>query len=81
MGRHLLGGGSLVQAAKEMGLHHAMVGATLATHWTFPQAIRQAIAKHHDMECRGRYPIVMGVHLANNMSHALQHVQCDDERL
>lgn len=62
----------LVQAENaELGLDHAMVGAALARHWNFPEPIRQAIAEHHDTSHPALDTMVMVVHAADSLAHAM----------
>jgi putative nucleotidyltransferase with HDIG domain len=56
-----------------LGIDHAEVGGLLAAHWRFPQVIVDAIRRHH--EASGELPdsFVDALHLADNITHALDY--------
>lgn len=66
----------LVEAEREvLGFDHAAAGAALASRWSFPREIVDAVALHHapqaDPESGGQATLVDVVHLANILAHAL----------
>jgi len=70
--RHRADDMQMVEAEKaELGLDHAMVGAAMARHWNFPEPIRQVIARHHDTDRPALDTMVMVVHAADSLAHAL----------
>jgi putative nucleotidyltransferase with HDIG domain len=54
-----------------LGIDHAVVGATLAQHWKFPDPIQCAIAHHHAPLPGDLGDIPSVVHVANAIVHAL----------
>lgn len=62
-----------------LGLDHALVGAALAQHWKFPQAICLAVAQHHAGDVPDLQPLTQLVHLADALAHALGFSGDDDE--
>jgi putative nucleotidyltransferase with HDIG domain len=51
---------------------HAGVGALLADHWNFPQALRDAIAYHHCPGCAGdNVRLASIVHIADILAHVV----------
>ena len=73
----------LMQAEVQLlGLHHGQVGALLARHWHFPEAIVAAVEHHHrpPAPAPGSGVNLIGlVHLGDAMAHALDLAGRDDE--
>ena len=61
-----------------IGIDHAQVGSALAAYWKFPEAIQQAVAEHHAIECLEAGGLPLAVHLANAVALALDLAGVDD---
>lgn len=66
-----------------LALDHTQVGAMIASHWRFPEAVVQAITQHHaPTAARAPGPLASMadvVHVADAMTHALDLSHCDNE--
>lgn len=57
---------TFVEAERELfGFDHADVGAAVAEKWCFPEEVRDAIARHHEVSVSDPTPILDAVKLAN----------------
>jgi putative nucleotidyltransferase with HDIG domain len=57
---------TFVEAERELfGTDHAAVGGAMARHWKFPDAITEAIERHHDAELKESTPVIDAVVTAN----------------
>jgi len=63
-----------------LGFDHATIGLALADYWSFPGAMRDAIALHHSPREDGVVDIPVLVHVAEAMAHALD-VNGDEDEL
>jgi len=61
-----------------LGIDHAMVGLALAGHWKFPLEMQLAIGNHHAPEA-GHSPLILLVHVADSIVHALDLALDEDE--
>ena len=62
-----------------LGLDHMAVGAALARHWKFPDAMVQAIALHHGAQDEGVPPLALLVQAADAIAHALGFSKDEDD--
>ena len=54
-----------------MGVDHVLAGVVLADHWNFSDAMKSAIACHHQPDAPGAGVLATIVHVANAIVHAL----------
>jgi putative nucleotidyltransferase with HDIG domain len=65
---------------KVLGICHAQVGALVAAHWRFPEAVVLAIASHHQpAAAAGAASVADVVHVCDAMAHGLAMGQDDSE--
>ncbi len=70
----------LLQAERAvLGLDHAEVGAALARHWNFPQAMQLAVAGHHTPEIAGASRLALVILAADAIAHALDMSKHEDD--
>lgn len=62
-----------------LGIDHALIGEVLTERWHFPPLICNVIAHHHDPD--GAEPLACVVHLADAITHALDLVGDENERV
>lgn len=73
-------GCSLLDAEREIfGMDHARAGEMLAINWRFSDAIRAAIAAHHDPDRDGAGFLAAIVHIANAIVHQLASSESGNE--
>lgn len=58
---------------------HAMVGGLIAEHWHFAPAIAEAIRCHHELPAHTGATLADLVHVADNMTHALDLSGLDED--
>ena len=54
-----------------LGTDHAEIGRVMCAHWGLPEAIRQAVAGHHNPDALPPDPLMLAVHLAETACNAL----------
>lgn len=62
-----------------MGIDHALVGGALATHWSFPTEMQDAVKCHHADHGASQAGLALAVHLADALAHALDLTGNADE--
>lgn len=62
-----------------LGIDHAAVGGLIAGHWQFGVEFQQAIVMHHLPLDDANNPLLDLVHVADNMAHALDLSQMEDD--
>jgi putative nucleotidyltransferase with HDIG domain len=54
-----------------LGIDHAVVGDVLTRHWKFPEAMQQAVARHHAPLTQGMQALSLLILAADAIAHAL----------
>ncbi len=63
---------SYVEAERELfGCNHAEVGGAVAREWDFPDEVRDAIERHHDVPLESSHPVLDTVVMANLVAKTL----------
>ena len=62
-----------------LGIDHAAAGAALASHWGFAPALVEAIRQHHEVPDGRADPLLDVLHFADNVTHALDLSQGQDD--
>lgn len=63
---------TFVDAERQLcGTDHAQVGRAIARAWNFPEAMEDAIARHHDADDTGDAPMLNGVIVANLVAKSI----------
>lgn len=63
------------------GFDHCDIGFTLADHWGLPQAIAEAIYRHHDPDPGLAEPLVAVIHVAEVVANALELTRRDENQV
>lgn len=72
----------LVDVEQEvLGFDHAGVGAALAQRWNFPDAIREALAYHHQPDPAAGHGLASLIHYADAIAQALDLDEAEDSQM